>query len=545
MGDASRRDVLAAFLGAAVASSCKKPAAPRVEGALVDVGLAEAGHLLRVAPPPRAAASSRTLDAVVVGGGAAGLTAAWRLVGGGVEDLLVAELDETPGGTAKSGKNAVSAFPWGAHYLPAPMDAAGPVPRLLREMGVLTGVDAAGHPVFAEEALIADPEERLWFRGQWYEGLAPKAGATEDDLTQLARFEAELAALARLRDAKGRKAFAVPLEAGSDDAELTALDKRSMAEWLEERGFTSPRVKWIADYACRDDFGARPADVSAYAGVWYFASRQTGDARSEGYLSWPEGNGRLIAALAGKVGAARLRTGLLVHTVAPNPDGTWAVHALDARTKEPQWLTARQVVLACPRFAAARVLEPWRKEPPGFVRAFQYGPWVVANLTLSKPPQSKGFPLAWDNVAYDSQSLGYVVATHQLERGSAAGPTVITWYYPVVDGDVVQAREKLFAARYEDWASVVLTDLGRLHPGLEQTAQRLEVMRWGHAMVRPTPGFLFGGARAQAEQSFSPSLHFAHSDLGGLALFEEACHHGVRAAEAALAGLGRRGESWL
>ena len=121
-------------------------------------------------------------------------------------------------------------------------------------------------------------------------------------------------------------------------------------------------------------------------GVWYFTARQTGDARSEGYLSWPEGNGKLIAALAESVGKERVRTGLLVHTVSPNEDGTWAVHALDAKTRRPEWLTARQVVMACPRFVAARVLEPWRKQPPDFVRAFHYGPWVVANLTLSSPP---------------------------------------------------------------------------------------------------------------------------------------------------------------
>jgi hypothetical protein len=40
-------------------------------------------------------------------------------------------------------------------------------------------------------------------------------------------------------------------------------------------------------------------------------------------------------------------------------------------------------------------------------------------------------------------------------------------------------------------------------------------------------------------------LHFAHSDLGGLALFEEANWHGVRAAEAVLRGLGRDVTSWL
>ena len=64
-------------------------------------------------------------------------------------------------------------------------------------------------------------------------------------------------------------------------------------------------------------------------------------------------------------------------------------------------------------------------------------------------------------------------------------------------------------------------------------------------MVRPVPGFIWGEARQAAQAPLSGSLHFAHSDLGGLALFEEANWHGVRAAEAALAGLGQVSPSWL
>ncbi|MDP1920368.1 MAG: twin-arginine translocation pathway signal, partial [Myxococcales bacterium] len=58
-------------------------------------------------------------------------------------------------------------------------------------------------------------------------------------------------------------------------------------------------------------------------------------------------------------------------------------------------------------------------------------------------------------------------------------------------------------------------------------------------------GFIWGEARRAAQTSVGGSLHFAHSDLGGLALFEEANWHGVRAAEQALVGLGRTSPSWL
>ena len=56
----------------------------------------------------------------ILGAGVAGLSAAWRLHRRGVTDFTVLELEDRPGGTSRSGENAVSAFPWGAHYVPAP-----------------------------------------------------------------------------------------------------------------------------------------------------------------------------------------------------------------------------------------------------------------------------------------------------------------------------------------------------------------------------------------------------------------------------------------
>ncbi len=540
-----RRDLVAAFLGTAVAqAACRRGSrTPRpIPGELVDRQV-EVGHLLRGAPPPIAPGPPRTVDVLVVGAGIAGLCAAWRLASAGIEDLVVCELDSEAGGTARSGRNAVSAFPWGAHYLPAPRSDRGPVARLLRELGAITGVDAEGRPSFAEQLLVREPEERLFYRGAWYEGLYLRAGASAADLAELARFEAKMDSFAAWVDGKGRKAFDVPSGKGSDDAEVTSLDRLSMAEWMDAEGYRSSRLRWLVDYACRDDFGARAEHVSAWAGVWYFAARHDGKTKSAGYLTWPEGNGRLVRQLATAVGPRRLLTSALVHTVEPGEDGC-RVHALDARTRAPTSFFARQVVFAGPRFVAGRVLSPWRKAPPGFLAEFQYSPWVVANLTLSAPPPSRGFPLAWDNVLYESQSLGYVVATHQLERADDSGPTVLTWYYALAGGDVRAERARLLSAGYSEWEQLVAADLAPAHPGLDALATRLEVWRWGHAMVRPRPGFIWGGARRAAEESLGARVHFAHSDLGGMALFEEACFFGVRAAERCLAGLGRAGESW-
>ncbi|MCP3139107.1 FAD-dependent oxidoreductase [Pyxidicoccus xibeiensis] len=541
----TRRELVAAFLGSAVAASACRRERPRepVPGAIVDRAV-EVGHKLRGGPLPRAQVLE-PVDVLVVGAGVAGLSAAWRLAGAGVKGVRVLELEAEAGGTSRSGRNAVTAYPWGAHYLPAPLEDRGPVVRLLKEMGAVTGVDTHGYPTFEESLLIHEPEERFFYRGHWYEGLYLRAGASAEDLAELERFEARMNGFAAARDAKGRKAFAVPSGLSSDDAEWTALDGLTMAAWLTREGFRSERLKWVVDYACRDDYGTTAEHVSAWAGIWYFAARQDGKGeRSEGFLSWPEGNGRLVSQLQAGLPPGTVERNVLVHTVEPG-EGGCRVDALEAGTGKPRAFLARQVVLACPRFVAAHVVAPWRRQRPEWLGAFSYGPWVVANLTLASPPRSRGFPLAWDNVFYESRSLGYVVATHQLLRQDENGPTVLTWYLPMDGADVKAEREKALSATYADWEALVMADLLPAHPGIAEQARRLEVQRWGHAMVRPSPGFMWGAAKKAAQESLGRSLHFAHSDLGGMALFEEANWFGVRAAERVLVELGRREASWL
>jgi len=107
----SRRELIASFLGAAVAQGCRRPRRDPIPGAIVDRAV-ETGHLLRGGPLPRSAEPPRVVDVLIVGAGAAGLSAAWRLRAAGFDNFRVVELEDASGGTARSGRNAVSPFPW-------------------------------------------------------------------------------------------------------------------------------------------------------------------------------------------------------------------------------------------------------------------------------------------------------------------------------------------------------------------------------------------------------------------------------------------------
>jgi len=277
----SRREAIAALVGlpalSALLEACRRgPEQPAFSGQVVgaDVLAGERGRTGELLSRP--VARRESVGVAILGAGISGLSAAWALARAGFTDFRIYELEDDPGGNARSGRNAVSAYPWGAHYVPVPMYGNAALEALLSEVGAMTGRSADGAPEWAEEMLCAEPEERLFFRGLWYEGLYPRAGATREDREELSRFEREMLRYAAARDGKGRRAFALPRRRSSDDAEWTSLDRVSMREWMTRSGFSGARLFWFAEYATRDDFGSSLDDTSAWAGIHYFASRLRG-----------------------------------------------------------------------------------------------------------------------------------------------------------------------------------------------------------------------------------------------------------------------------
>lgn len=491
------------------------------------------GHALWKRGFPAPTREERT-GIVIVGGGIAGLSAAWRLEKRGFSDLRVLELEDRAGGNSLSGANEVSAYPWGAHYVPPLGPEAVHARELFEELGVIEGYDGRGRPRYNEFFLCASPQERLFRHGRWQDGLLPLVGASETDRAQYDAFFRRMEELKRARGSDGRRAFAIPVDSSSRDPKFTALDRITMAKFLDDNGFTSEPLRWYVDYCCRDDYGTRIDEVSAWAGVHYFASRLFEAANVDEYtvLTWPEGNGWLANRLAEKV-RDHLVTGAVAFDVAPAPDGGVLVDYLDTRTGIATRVAAKAAIVASPRFVAGRIVRPLREAPPSYLKAFHYAPWVVANLTLERKPQGNGAALAWDNVLYGTEGLGYCVATHQNISRYPSPRTVVTYYRPLTHLPPDAARREALATSAPSWTDAILAELEVAHPGLRDDVARSDIWVWGHGMVRPEPGFLWGEARREAQKPLGP-IHFAHSDLSGMSIFEEAHYRGVSAADAAL-----------
>ena len=492
----SRRGFLCAALGG-LAAAGERP----IEGAFVNDAF-PTGHRIRDHAAFEAPKRTEKVPVVIVGGGIAGLSAAWRLHKKGFRDFVLLEMEAQPGGNSRWGENEITAYPWAAHYVPVP----GPHATLVRELFEELGVLADGK--WDERRLCFSPQERLYLHGRWQEGIQPEIASTARDREEYRRFQD----LMLERRASGQ--FTIPMERG---ARPSPLDRMSMRDWMAEKGFTSPYLNWYIDYACRDDYGARAGDTSAWAGIHYFASREP---EEKGPLTWPEGNGWIVRRLMERL-QPWVRTSAPVYAILN--DG----RRLHVKTEAVEYV-AERVIFAAPTFLASYIVEG---APPA--TGFVYSPWLTANLTLERLPEET----AWDNVIYDSPALGYVVATHMSLR-SHIDRSVWTFYWALADRPPSEMRTLLLEKEWSYWRDAILHDLSRAHRDIRSAVSRIDVMRIGHAMARPAPGFLGSETRRHFASLNGPVL-YANSDLSGFSIFEEAQYRGVVAAERALRDVGR------
>ncbi|MBZ5612001.1 MAG: FAD-dependent oxidoreductase [Acidobacteriia bacterium] len=463
------------------------------------------GHRLRDRSPFAAPKRQVKIPIVIVGGGMAGLNAAWHLDKRGFRDFVLLEMEPEAGGNSRWGENEISRFPWAAHYVPVPAKGESLARELFEELGLFRDGK------WDDRALCFAPQERLFIYGRWQEGIEPE-NATPQEIAQYRRFNDKMA------EFRATGEFTIPMERG---AKPSPLDGMSMSDWLERERFDSATLRWYVNYACRDDYGVLAKNTSAWAGIQYFASREP---EEKGPLTWPEGNGWIARRLLEKLGRY-VRTGSVVYRV--RRDGA-RLHVL---TEQAEYI-AEAVIFAAPTFLAPYLIE-------GAPRAdgFQYSPWLTANLTLDRMPREKGLDLAWDNVIYDSPTLGYVNATH-MSLATHVERTVWTFYWSLAEHSPEDARRLLLSKDWNYWKEAILSDLERAHPDIRQCVARIDIMRLGHAMARPAPGFMFSENRERWTKPLG-RIFFANSDLSGFSIFEEAQYRGVTAAKEALGVVGR------
>jgi len=501
----------------------------------------QAGHRLRDAAALPQPTGTRHHDVAILGAGIAGLSCAWKLAREGYTDFVLVQGPEFGGNAAGEQRDGL-AYPLGAHYLPLPSMESMHVREMLADFSIIEHRATTARPYYDEAILAHSPQERLLRNGHWEDSLLPMKGLPEAELAQHRRFLAYTETLRTARGQDGRKVFAIPITLSSVDPVWCELDTLTFRQWLDREHYTAPALRWYLGYCMRDDYGAGIDTVSAWAGLHYFASRDghAANAAEGAVLTWPDGLAPLTRLMRDAI------TRKLGHT-------DWLLPGVAARITEthsgPQILCAdsttsaysiqtRRVVCAMPLFVAQHVLPD--------IRAYGYDPathasphaaWLVSNFQLDGYPQeAEGEPLSWDNVVYQGKALGYVVSTHQLLRVARSPRTVFSAYQALSRFSPVEARQWLTQASPETLRAEASTDLLTAYgESFWRHARRLDITVRGHAMATPVPGYLSNRGLMALRDVDGPIL-FAHADLSGYSVFEEASWWGVMAAGKILDG---------
>ena len=495
------------------------------------------GHFLRdrrALPPP---SSEIKTDVVILGSGIAGLTAAWKMNKEGHRDFLMIDGPQAYGNAA-GGHFGDLAYPTGGHYLPLPSPESVQVREILSDLGIIQRNPMGERPYYDERFILHAPEERLLFNGQWQEGFIPTEGVPQHELDEHKRFFKEVERLRTLRGSDGRRIFVFPTMLSSSDPEWQALDNITLKDWLDQNGYRSPTLHWYLNYCCRDDYGTRYDKVSAWAGLHYYCSRW-GQAENSGngaWLTWPGGLHPLAEAMD-KAAGSRRKSGTAV-SLTKTADGVEALcFELVDGVPRTYLVRARKAICALPVYVAARVVEGIKDL--GFDPAHHlpsYAPWMVSNFLMKDFPQELPHaPLSWDNVVYQEPGLGYVVSTHQDIRVTPPEKTVFSAYTALSDRTPEAARKWLDKASAEELLKLASVDLKTAY-GWKFAAcvERVDITLRGHAMAAPLPGFR-SNAGLKALRELDGTILFAHADLSGFSVFEEAAWWGYRAAQLAMA----------
>jgi hypothetical protein len=348
----------------------------------------------------------------------------------------------------------------------------------------------------------------------------------QKDRRDLTEFYRELQDWGTRKGSDGRPAFAMPVEEGSRDPDLLALDRITMKEYAVRKGWGAVTMREVEDWSS-SDFGGGLDDVSAYA-FWAFNGLGQGGED----ITLPGGNAWAAQRLADKVGRDRLHTGLFAVRVVN--DGKEArVTFVDPVTERFSVRRARAVVIACPKHITGRMVPEMNTPERLAYHEYRYASLLMGAASVRRTPVLKGAPLAWYNSAGGRLAQGFLTADYNSEgwrKGDPARPNVLCLWAPL-EGRATRAD--LIQEPWSHWADLLADDLEAMVPGIGRDLTRLDVYAWGHHMVIPYPGFLTGDLRRKLTRPLG-RIAFGHSDRNGMPSFELATRAGHDAAQEAL-----------
>ncbi len=460
------------------------------------------GHsMLKGLPEYEIEHAIRDTEVAIIGGGIAGLVAANAVKLKGFKPLVL-ELSASLGGTSSSKNYGEVYFSQGAHYELAYPDYYGESTlKFLEQSGLIYFQPWTKQWSFKERKHIitGNRKGRSFYKGMYSEELFPPSQQKNKFIELMASYEGMM-----------------PMPTPKIDSSLHYLNELSFYTFLNDEIGVSEEMKIALDYQMKDDYGAGMEQVSALAGIHYYACRPYYRKVVE-LFSPPEGNSYFVNHFNSKLKEEERKTSQMVISMEENARGV-LLGVLDYPNKRRYQIQANKAIYAANKHTLRHI-------HPDHSKLFkhQQAPWMVVNIIIRNELNDLGF---WQNemVVDDTTFMGFIDSDSQTERSNIR---VFTAYYCLP----AESRKDLInvesnAAIIADQTISYISEY--FHTDIESLVLEVQIKVMGHAMPIPEVGYLFNDANRLIPNS---NIRYAGVDNGRLPLFFEAVDSALSAVE--------------
>ncbi|MCB0334477.1 MAG: FAD-dependent oxidoreductase, partial [Bdellovibrionales bacterium] len=286
------------------------------------------------------------------------------------------------------------------------------------------------------------------------------------------------------------------------------------------------QIETAIEQYCWSSLGASSKEVSAAAGVNFYA------AEFGGIAVLPGGNSRIaervFERLAQSLPVQNLRSGSLVFDVSVGKDGVRVAYLEGSGAIRS--ILAKCVVMACPKFVAAKLINGLEPERLESIKQLTYRSYLVANVCIEG---------GYDDPFYDLYMLGKGTIEKGDTRTAAnargvtdviignyakadSNNTVLTLYRGLpYDGARAElylpGSYKTYRAQFEEQITKEILPLLKIEKG---RVKDIRLARWGHPLVVPKPGLISSKNIANIRKPFKDRVFFVEQDNWALPAFE-------------------------
>jgi len=443
---------------------------------------------------------------LIVGGGVAGMSAAYQLRD---KDFLLFELSNLLGGSSAGSSYKNVPLCHGAHYeLSYPSNYGKEVLSMLEKLKIIRFDQFSDSWKFVDKKYLIpkNKESQTFAHGNFRKDVLTEGEIKASFIDLMKSFSGKM-----------------PMPTRLIDENFYYLNNITFLQWLKQKISLSPEFIEGLDYHMKDDYGAGVEQVSALAGIHYFACRPYYTKPVE-LFSPPEGNFYFIKKMYDQLPIDQVYTSHLVKHI-HEKDEVFEVEIVDAGSKEIIKVKCDKIIYAGNKHALKFIF------PKDFhlFQTTQYAPWVVVNFIMNKT--SLNGKQAWKNTAFwqneiisdDKSLLGFVDSKAQYSSDEAQRVFTVYFCFKPEEREMMSLIEE----RKHIFINQTLSHLETyFDKSFKNHIEKIFIKQMGHAMPIPVQGYLFKDAN---ESRSHKNIVYAGVDNGRLPLLFEALDSGIKA----------------